>query len=236
MAERDEPEFSGTWARKISKENLSETAYHAIRAALMHAQLAPGTKLRLRQMAAQFGVSATPMREALIRLVNEKALQLDARGTAFVPELTLTELREIRGIRLMLEGDCAARAAERAGDPGADELQEIHAGIMAALEAEDFARAVNLNTEFHLCLCRLADQPVTYDIVESLWVRCGPILSRLYDEGVPGYEGEHPHLRLIRAIRAGESRAARAEIEADIRGLGAGLDRFATQVDSKLAV
>ncbi|MBE9638834.1 GntR family transcriptional regulator [Salipiger mangrovisoli] len=220
---------TGTWTRKISRENLSETAYQSIRTALMHARLLPGTKLRLRQLAEEFGISATPMREALIRLVQEKALHLDARGTAVVPELTLDELHEIRGIRLMLEGDCAARAAVRAGVRGATELKEIHDGIPAALAADNFAEAVNLNTAFHLSLCRLAELPITYDIIEGLWVRCGPILSHLYDDGLPPHDGEHPHLSIIQAIRHGDAERARAHLQADILRMGAGLDRFATR-------
>jgi DNA-binding GntR family transcriptional regulator len=204
------------------KENLSERAYLELRGALMRGQLRPGEKLLLRPMSARFGISATPMREALLRLASEKALSLDARGTALVPTLTLDQLLEIRTIRVDLEGRAAAAAAERATDEEVEGLADLHARISLCHEQRDFAAAVDLNTEFHLTLCALARLPILYEIVEGLWVRCGPILSHLYDAGVPDWE-PHPHLRVIAALRARDRDGARDAIREDIERGGQGL-------------
>ena len=64
--------------------------------------------------------------------------------------------------------------------------------------------------------------PIVYDIVEGLWVRCGPILSHLYDAGLPDWE-PHPHLRVIAALRDGDGEAARDAIREDIERGGHGL-------------
>ena len=65
--------------------------------------------------AEQLGISATPVREALLRLVSEQALQLDERGTVFVPVIDRARFLEIRSLRCNLEGQAAAAAASRAG-------------------------------------------------------------------------------------------------------------------------
>ncbi|KAB1072987.1 GntR family transcriptional regulator [Methylobacterium planeticum] len=210
------------WVRPIVRESLSERAYRELRTALMRGQMRPDARLLLRPMSARFGISATPMREALLRLVSEKALALDARGTVVVPTLTFDQLMEIRAIRTDLEGRAAAAAAKAAPDAGITALAAIHDAISECHARQDFARAVDLNTEFHLSLCRLGRLPIVYDIVEILWVRCGPILSHLYDEGVPDWE-PHPHRRIIDALRRRDEDAARDAIQDDIERGGRGL-------------
>jgi DNA-binding GntR family transcriptional regulator len=211
------------WARPIIKENLSERAYSSLREALMRGQLRPGERLRLRPMSVRFGISATPMREALLRLVSEKALALDARGTVAVPTLTLDQLLEIRSIRTDLEGRAAAAAAKIASDGDIDELANIHGQMSLCHKLKQFEKAIDLNTEFHLLLCRLGRLPVLYDLVEGLWVRCGPILSHLYDGGLPEDWDAHAHLRILTALRNRDPDAARQAICEDIINGGQGL-------------
>lgn len=214
---------SNDWMRPIAKESLSDRAYGELRAALMRGQLKPGAQLPLRPISARFGISATPMREALTRLVVERALTLDPRGTVTVPTLTRDQLVEIRAIRVDLEGRTAAAAALRATPAEIDGLAELHGRIMEVQKAGEFPHAIDLNTQFHLALCRLGAQPITYELVEGLWVRCGPILSHLYDEGVPADWEPHPHLRIITALRSRDPEAARAAIRVDIENGGQGL-------------
>ncbi|UXX82040.1 GntR family transcriptional regulator [Roseovarius pelagicus] len=215
-----------SWVHPIAKENLGDRAYFALRTALMGGQLKPGEKLHLRPMSKRFGISATPMREAFLRLVSLDALALDARGTVMVPELTLDELIEIRDIRLDLEGRAAANAATSASDSEVDTLEDIHTRLSSAFEGGDHAEAINLNTQFHLTLCRAGKMPIVLEIVENLWVRCGPLLSHLYDRGNP-FRDVHPHLTVIDGLRARDPVMVRTAICHDIRYGGEALLRHA---------
>ncbi len=207
---------SSRWNGPISRENLSDHAYFAVKDALMQGRLKPGEKLLLRPMTREFGISATPIRDALLRLVSKDALTLDARGTAVVPHLTKDELTEIHAVRSLLEGHAAAMAALNASDAEIDGLEAIHTRLIRAQVACDFLDAVNLNTDFHLELCRIAHMPITMDFVENLWMRCGPILSHLYDEGLP-FKSRHPHAIVVEALRNSQPDAARKAIQEDIR-------------------
>lgn len=189
----------------------------------MLGKLKPGEALRLRPVAARFGISPTPMREALLRLVFERGLTLDARGSVIVPTLTLEQLEEIRSIRVDLEGKAAAAAALRATSDEVDSLEVLHARIMTCHTRSAWEEAVELNTQFHLELSSLGNLPITQDIIELLWVRCGPILSHLYDAGVPDDWDPHPHLRIIDALRRRLPDAAREAIRVDIEQGGQGL-------------
>ncbi len=209
--------------KPIVKENLSDIAYAALREALMRGHLNPGDQLPLRPISARFGISPTPMREALTRLVVERALMLDARGTVTVPQLSREQLHEIREIRMDLEGCCAAKAAEVATSSEIDALEALQATMGAAQEKGDFKTAIDINTQFHLQLCQMAKRPITYEIIEGLWVRCGPILTHLYDTPRPDNWNPHPHDRVIASLRAHNPEAARAAICYDIENGGQGL-------------
>lgn len=217
------------WIKPITKENLGEKAYLELRAALMRGQFRSGEKFLLRQMSEQFGISATPMREALLRLVGEKALTMDARGTVITPTLSLEQLTEIRTLRVYLEGLGAAEAAKNASAADIAELENIHQKIFQCHIAADYKAAIHLNTEFHLRLCQMAKMTTLYEIVESLWVRCGPILSHLYDDGLPDWE-PHPHLNVIAGLKQRDPKLAKSAIRFDIEHGGQGLFKHVKSV------
>ncbi|WP_035201141.1 GntR family transcriptional regulator [Agrobacterium tumefaciens] len=212
------------WEPKINKDNLSERAYLELRDALMSGYLLPGERLLLRPMSKRFGISATPMREAFLKLISIDALRLDARGSVTVPTLTIPELTEIRDIRIDLEGRGAAVAALVAVPCEIDALENIHAKILSSHDTGSFADAIKYNTEFHLTLCKMSQLPILQGIVENLWVRCGPILARIYEGGVPDWN-PHPHQNVLKALRARDPDGCRAAIQFDIINGSKGLFR-----------
>ena len=214
------------WANPVPRGSLADHAFEAVRNALMRGQIPPGARLSLRPLSKRFGISATPMREALLRLESTGAVELNARGTAVVPHLTRAQLDEIRAIRLDLEGRTAIAAVERATGDGIAGLEQIQAGIVDAQQRGAYAEAIDLNTRFHIALCRLGGMPIMLDIVENLWVRCGPILSHLYDDGIPQWD-PHPHSMVIDGLHARDAAAVRRAIEFDILNGGSGLLRHA---------
>lgn len=211
--------------RRISRDNLSERAYKEVRTALMLSRLKPGEKLLLRPLAARLGISATPVREALLRLVSEQALQMDERGTAIVPSIDRARFLEIRALRCNLEGEAGAAAAARATAEDIESLAAIHARMEEAEIAGDFDSALQANEKFHFGLCRLAGMPVLLGLVEILWMQCGPFLSHLYDGG-PGNRPRHAHRQALEGLRRRDGAAVRAAVVSDIEEGGKPLLRF----------
>src|SRR3979490_1410250 len=101
----------GQFGRQITRESVSQQAYMALRNSLMRSRLKPGQKLIARQVADELGISVTPVRESLLRLVSEHALNIDDRGTVVVPILALERCVDISDLRMGLDGEGAARAA-----------------------------------------------------------------------------------------------------------------------------
>ncbi|SDJ74645.1 DNA-binding transcriptional regulator, GntR family [Bradyrhizobium sp. Rc2d] len=202
---------------QITKESVSQQAYSAIRNSLMRSRLKPGQKLVARQVADELGISVTPVRESLLRLVSERALTLDERGTVMVPILTLEQCIEIRDLRMLIEGEGAARAAKFATRADVEELASIHSRYLETETGRNFAAALAENENFHFAVCRLARSPALFGVVENLWMQFGPTLSYLYDSQSRPFHGQkHGHLRVIDALRRGDPELARKAMSQDI--------------------
>ena len=104
-----------------------ERLYRTLRSQVMHGELPPGQALTLRGLARTFGVSMTPAREAVRRLVAEGALSLSSSGRVATPELSPERIEELASIRALLEPELAARALPRAHFALLDRLAAINA-------------------------------------------------------------------------------------------------------------
>lgn len=196
---------------------LAVKVHARLRAALVGGRLVPGQRLVHRQLAQGLGVSPTPVREALLRLVSEGALELDGRGVASVPRLAPARYEEIMDLRVELEGRAAARAALAADPAALAALEATHARLMAGRRAADGAVVLAENERFHFGVLALAELPVLRRVVESLWAQAGPTISLLYGAPRPVPPAGHPHEDLLRALRARDPAAARAAVERDLR-------------------
>src|SRR5690606_41782844 len=93
------------------KENLSVRLSNGRRNARVNGQYEPGERLIIGELARQMGVSITPVREAIFRLISEQGLEMQAATAVYVPYVNSEKLREIQQIRFHLEGMGAAEAA-----------------------------------------------------------------------------------------------------------------------------
>ena len=150
-------------------------------------------------------------------MVSEHALNIDDRGTVVVPTLALERCVEIRDLRMVLEGEGAARAALTATAREIDELMLIHERYVETERNNDFAMALTENENFHFGLCHLAKSPVLFRMVENLWMQFGPILSYLYDGKERPFHGQkHGHVLVLDALRRRDPALARQAISQDI--------------------
>jgi DNA-binding GntR family transcriptional regulator len=204
-------------ATKLERANLSEGVYRRIRKAIMSGRFPPGERLRLATLAEQFGVSITPVREAIFRLVSEGALVMRASTAVSVPVLTAQQLREIQLTRILLEGACAERAALLAAEATVAELDAIHSEYIRAWQ-RDPVEASELNRQFHFVLAAAGDMPIVLSVIEKMWAMMGPILHTFHVAMKPRRLGvaSHRHYEVVRALERRDGPAAREAIQADI--------------------
>lgn len=111
---------------------MTSSVYDRLLTGIALGDYAPGSALNEKKLAAQLGVSRTPVREALLRLRFEGLVRAIARGGIFVAETSIRQIREITEVRLVLE-ECSGRLAVARCSPQA--LAEFRAWLDACSEA-----------------------------------------------------------------------------------------------------
>lgn len=197
-------------------ETLTEQTYARLRRALMAGRLSPGEKVTVRGIASALEVSLTPAREAIGRLIAERALDLKPNRTVTVPLLTRSKYRELLQIRLLLEGLAAERAAANFDDARVAGLERIHEDMAEAIGRSDSKAALEKNEDFHFCIYQRSEMPTLVSIIEGLWLQIGPALNLLTPNYQRSRRGLRHHGEALEAARARDGKALRRAIEQDL--------------------
>ncbi|WP_447921212.1 GntR family transcriptional regulator [Achromobacter aegrifaciens] len=203
--------------KPVKKENLSVRVYNEIRNALINGQYEPGERLIIGELAQEMGVSITPVREAIFRLISEQGLEMQAATAVYVPYVNSEKLREIQQIRFHLEGMGAAEAAQNITRKQLDNLIALQKDFISCT-ASDPKRASYLNRKFHFAILEASNKPILRATVESFWVITGPILKVFHvkTSRLDYSQNEHRHEAVLEALEARDSEAARQAIQADL--------------------
>lgn len=163
----------------LDRQTLGARAYIQIADLMIAGKLAPGEKLSLRTTADALGVSMTPVREAVARLVSDGALETTPSRAIRVPIMSVSQFRDLAKARIAIEGHAAAEAARNRSEEDIVRLREADRvfGAQRRLRRPDLAQAVELNKEFHFVLYAAAHSAVLMDIIRALWLKAGPVLN-----------------------------------------------------------
>jgi len=209
--------LSGALAPIDRQITLGEQAYRTLKDSIIGGAFVAGQKLTVRGVAEALGVSTTPARDAVNRLINEGAMIYLGPKTVIVPALTQAALEEVTEIRLALEGLAAEKGA--AGIDGNDirKLEQFQAKINRGLDESDYLQVLRVNKDFHFLIYKRASLPRLVCMIESLWLRTGPSLHKIYSDFVITRQGVSNHEAALKALRRGDAGKVRAAIEKDIR-------------------
>jgi DNA-binding GntR family transcriptional regulator len=192
-----------------------ERLYRTLRQQVMHGELDPGQSLTLRGLGKQFGVSMTPAREAVRRLVAEGALTLSSSGRISTPELTPERIEELAAIRALLEPEMAARALPRAHFALIERLTAINLMNGEAAVRGDAVTYVRTNLEFHRTLYLRAQTPAMLAMCETVWLQLGPTMRAVYAR-VKRREPPTHHRMILAALKAGDEPGLRLAVRTDV--------------------
>lgn len=200
----------------IEQGNLSARTYAVLKDALIAGNFRPGQRLLMQDLAERLGTSVTPVREACMRLVSERGLEVRSGRFVTVPDLTVSRYMEIRTIRIELEGLAAEIAASNVTPRDVKAIADLHARFEIADRAHVSHESIALNREFHFMVYGFSRMQMLTSHIESLWISMGPILNVFYNEIANNYVGAEAHEHLIKALRAKDGKKARAAITTDI--------------------
>ena len=192
-----------------------EAVYRALRVMIMHGELEPGQSVTIRGLASNFGVSMTPARDAVRRLIAEGALSISSTGRVGTPELSNERIEELASIRALLEPELASRALPRAHLNLLERLSNINSLIDQAIVKDDAVDYIRRNLEFHRTLYLRAQAPAMLALVETVWLQLGPTMRSLYSQ-LQRREASHNHRLAIAALKVGDEPSLKLAIRADV--------------------
>jgi DNA-binding GntR family transcriptional regulator len=187
----------------IERRSLRELVYEHLKARLNAGELRPGAFLDLNALAAEIGISRTPLRDALIRLESEGFAEILPRRGVRIAALTLERIRDIYEILGALESAALRSVGTRLTAGLVARMAELNDEMRRALDAFDFGRFYDANLAFHDSYLDLSENA---ELVSRIRI----LKQRLYDfprqQGfVPEWEWSsvEEHAELIRLLRAG---------------------------------
>ena len=196
-----------------------EKAYNTIRSGILDGRFPPSSRITEQDIAAQSGVSRTPVREALRRLQAEGLLQFVPNQGAVVATWSARDIEEIFELRAMLESYVAALAAERATPEQINQLRDLAERQYDLSQdcSSAVLKAVSvLNNQFHKILQQSADSK-RLDAMLSQLVEV-PLVSRTFNSYTPEQliRSASHHLEIVIALDERDSASAAAVMRAHV--------------------
>ncbi len=190
----------------LSPRALYEEVAEQLRQRIFRRELEPGSWIDELKIAEEFGISRTPLREALKVLAAEGLVTMKLRRGAYVTEVSDKDLRDVYHLLSLLESDAAGVVAARATAEQLQELHALHRDLAAAVDDRD--RFFALNERFHMRLLELADNRWRNQMVADL--RKVMKLNRhnsLLKQGRIA-ESLQEHAQILAALQARDAEAA----------------------------
>lgn len=189
------------------RPQLAEDVARYVRKRIFDGTYAAGEYVRLDQLAAELGISVTPVREALFELKAEGLLAQQPRRGFMVLPVTGRDLTDVSNVQAYIGGELAARAAANVTDEQLRELDKIQTDLEDAYASDDGERAVRLNHEFHKAINVAADSPKLAQLMSQI-TRYAPESVFPTIAGWPEQSNAH-HRRLLAALEQRDEKLAR---------------------------
>lgn len=198
-----------------AEEGLNTAVYNELRTRLVMGRMSPGHELSTRSIAAELGVSQTPVRDALSRLAAEGAVAIRSKRRVRVPPMTGERFTDLLRCRMLLEPEAASLAIPQLNETHIAQLIDLDAKLDTAIAKGDADAYMQNNHAFHFTLYRAQSRSTLVQLIETLWLQSGPFMRAAYAR-VASTSLHDNHQSVIDAIRARDAKAMRAAIEADI--------------------
>jgi GntR family transcriptional regulator, rspAB operon transcriptional repressor len=201
----------------------SALIYQTLRNEIVSLRRRPGESILEKEIGAQFGVSRTPVREAILRLAAEKLVEIFPQSGTFVARIPIDELPEAIVIRKALEEVAMRAAAEHASRAQVTSLRANLDLQREAIAAENYDSFRSIDDAFHADIAKIAGYPGIWPIVRSLKIQVDRYCHLTLPK--PGRMARllREHSAIYRAIRDHDADLAAAELRAHIDGIMTGV-------------
>lgn len=188
-----------------NRDRLAERTYAAIREAVLSNGIPPGTPLSVPELARRLGVSRSPVREAVQRLIYEGLATHSPHRGAEVNRIELSTLNDLYVVRESLEGLAARLATEATDQTGLERLRSIMTEQeQLALEATTVQSHIELDTRFHRVIRELAGNHHLNEILESIVTQSHSVLHSLWQVPSAARLALQEHHAIVDAMATGD--------------------------------
>jgi DNA-binding GntR family transcriptional regulator len=153
----------------IGSKTKNVAVYKKLRQAIIKGKLKPGEKIVMADLAKAFGLSETPVREAIRRLESDGYVQFTPHTGAIVTNIDESELVEVYLIRIQLEALATRLASPHTSEKDIDFLKKTNREMEIAIEERRYEDLGALNKAFHLRIYKAAPFPRLYKMICDLW-------------------------------------------------------------------
>ncbi len=199
----------------IDVRTIRQRVYDALKEQIATGAILPGQSVSLRTLAAEFGVSQMPVREALWQLESERIICIESNRRMYVNQLSPDEMEECLRIRLTLESQAAERAARRRPDAAVLVVENILRAMMDATSTPHVY--MTKNKEFHFAIYSYAESPVLLHLIEQLWMRVAPYFVIHAKDNPHLDEAQTNHAGMVRGFRDRDPKALVSALRSDLR-------------------
>ncbi|NWG46420.1 MAG: GntR family transcriptional regulator [Alphaproteobacteria bacterium] len=203
-------------ARYAERDSIHDRIYEHLREALIYGELEAGEKISVRSIATAFGVSMTPARDALKRLVWERGLDHLPNGTFRVPLLDRAEIEALREQSKLYEELLVRKAMPNVTDKLILELEILWGRAKMLLQKGSVTEGRKLIRQLRFKLFEASNSSWLIEAAGRVWLRRGPSAAATYARYVESIERVAPDFqpRLLQAARNRDADAAAAQIAA----------------------
>ena len=198
-------------ARRADHAPHVERAYRNLKAGIVEARYRPGESLSEVGLAAEHGMSRTPIREGLARLWQEGYLDRVVGHGYFVARVTVQQIHDTFDVRRLLEGAAAARAAELATDADIDRLRALASVPMGG--PQEYRQSETANVQFHLAIAACARNTLALELIERCLAQVDRFMSLGVSFGQFTETATEAHEQIADAIARHDAAGARARME-----------------------
>lgn len=201
----------------LNRQSASEQVYRALREKIEDGALAPGEHLADGELAEALGVSRTPVREALRRLVDQGAVEtVPGRHTRVAP-VQETDPGQVLPLLAVLHEFATRCAVTAISGEDLDEMSAANDRMLAAIHDGDPPAAQAADREFHAVIVRRADNPYLSACLDMISLHARRLEAMYFRDRDPGAESHQQHQHIIEALRDGREDTACALIRANMR-------------------
>lgn len=212
--ELDQRDFSKL-LQPISATSVHDAVYQTLSQRLIYGVYQAGQVLGIQELADDLNTSTMPVREALRRLVAQKALEPMRSRSMRVPLITADRLLDLRRVRLLAEGQAMEWAFPHLSESALASLESLAIDIQRV--RADLTASLELNRQFHFLIYRAAHSQVLLAVIENLWLQSGPYLRAVREQcGVERETVDDHHHAIVASLRNGDLEGAKQALLADI--------------------